>query len=378
MTIKKGTTTMKPLAAALAMAGMMAGTAPAFAAADGFNFYALIDGGIVATSISGGGPSRTEFVTGGYAPNFVGFTAQKSLSSGLKGGFQFEQGFLLNANPCSAPAGGPPSGGCVGTGSRYWFGPDSFANRAGNVYVEGSLGTLRLGTQGNIAFGSLLSMEPRFGSNFGSALAAIDIDGGLGTRDNAALSYTSPSMSGFTGAVSLVASSRTDVAAPISSGWRLAGSYSMGDLGATLAYYNNKVNTTPSTPDANGWILGGKYKFGAFTLKGIFVKQKTVALPSLKTFGAGGAYDLTPDLTLDGGVYQSRDSGPKYKQTTLGFGGQYKITKELSAYGQIAKVKNNDTFVTSFNFAGPTIEPFTLTAGQSANTLNIGLLFAWF
>src|SRR4051812_32779918 len=80
--------------------------AQAHAAADGFNFYGLIDGGMATTKIKGGtGNSRSEFVTGGYAPNFVGMTAQKSIGTGLKGGFQLEQGFLLNSNPCAGPGG---------------------------------------------------------------------------------------------------------------------------------------------------------------------------------------------------------------------------------------------------------------------------------
>jgi len=41
--------------------------------AEGFNFYALLDGGVASTSIKGGTtPAKmTEFVTGGYAPNFL-------------------------------------------------------------------------------------------------------------------------------------------------------------------------------------------------------------------------------------------------------------------------------------------------------------------
>src|SRR3954465_3174282 len=121
-------------------------------------------------------------------------TGQKSLPTGPKRGFQLEQGFLLNNNPC-AGAGGWPN-----CNSRFWFGDDSIFNRRANVYVEGGFGTVRFGTQGNIAFSPILMIDPRFGSNYGSSLAAIDIDGGLGTIDNSALSYTSPSYSGFTGA----------------------------------------------------------------------------------------------------------------------------------------------------------------------------------
>ena len=43
--------------------------------AEGFGFYALIDGSIASTAISGGKAktgTTTEFITGGFAPNFFG------------------------------------------------------------------------------------------------------------------------------------------------------------------------------------------------------------------------------------------------------------------------------------------------------------------
>lgn len=338
----------------------------AFAAADGWNFYGLIDGGMVSTNIKGPrGTSRTEFVTGGYAPNFVGLTAQKSLNGKIKGGFQLEQGFLLNNNPGTT------------TNSRYFFGPDSLANRQANVYVEGDFGTVRLGTQPNIAFKSVLMSEPRFGSNYGSALAAVDIDGGLGTVDTSALSYTSPSFSGFTFAASMVASQRANPTANVTSGSRLSATYKMNNFGATIAYYNNNTKATVAVPDADGTILGATYGFGDFTLKGLYVTQKNAPLNKLKTVGIGGAYQLTPDLTLDLGVYDSSDSAARYKMKTTGFGAQYKIIKDLSLYAQYGNAKNKSTAAASFNFAGPTIQPGSILVGQSAQTINVGALFSF-
>ncbi len=361
-------TTMKHT---ILLASLSALCGQAHAAADGFNFYGLIDGGTATTKITGaGGSSRSEFVTGGYAPNFVGMTGQKSLSSGLKGGFQLEQGFLLNNNPCAGP------GGCTNSNSRFWFGDDSAFNRSANVYVEGSFGTVRFGTQGNIAFAPLLMIDPRFASNYGSSLAAIDIDGGLGTRDNSALSYTSPSYSGFSGAISTVASQRTNLTGTITSGYRLAGTYKMNNFGATAAYYKNNPAVGR---DADGTIMGATYKINAFTLKGMYVKQDNGgALRALKTTGFGGAYDATPELTLDAGIYTSKDTAARYKQKTLGFGAQYKIIKDLSLYAQYASVKNDGTALASFNFAGPTIQAFQITSGQKATTINVGALFAFF
>lgn len=359
-------TTLKHTLVAASLSTLFAATA--HAAGDGFNFYGLIDGGIAATSIRGaGGTSKTEFVTGGYAPNFVGLTLQKSVGD-LKGGVQLEQGFLLNNNPCGTT--------CTVSNSRYWFGDDSIANRRANVYIEGKYGTARLGTQGNIAFSSVLMAEPRFGSNFGSALAAVDIDGGLGTNDNSALSYSSPTYNGFSGAVSLVSSQRTNTAGTINSGSRAAGNYKNDAFGATMAFYKNNFSAARAS---SGSIFGATYKIKDFTIKGLYVKQDNGgALTNLRTTGFGGAWEATPDLTIDLGLYTSSDSGGNYQQKTLGFGAQYKIIKDLSLYAQYANVKNNKTATAAYNFAGPTILSGNVLTGQTATTLNVGALFAFF
>ncbi len=359
--MKKNRITRPLLLASLSAIGMGAH------AADGFNFYALIDGGMAATSISGpGGTGRTEFVTGGYAPNFVGMTAEKSLGTGLKGGIQLEQGFLLNNNPSAT------------NNSRFFFGGDSIANRQANAYITGSMGSLRFGTQPNIAFKSVLMGDPRFGSNYGSSLAGIVIDGGLGTVDTSALSYTSPTVSNFTMAASLVASQRATPTSNVTSGARASALYKNDAFSATYAIYNNNTKSVPSTPDSNGHVLGANYKLGAFTLKGIFTKQKNPTLRNYKTAGFGGAYEWNPDLTLDAGVYRSRDTAAAYKMNTVGLGAQYKIIKDLALYAQYAKVKNADRATVAFNFAGPTIEPGSLVTGQSASTLNVGFLYSFF
>jgi predicted porin len=344
--------------------------------ADGISFYALIDGGMASNSIKGaGGTSRTEFVTGGYAPNFVGMTGEKSLGTGLKGGFNVEQGFLLTNNPGAA------------NNSRFFFGSDSIANRQANVFLQGSYGTLKAGTQANIAFKSVLMGDARFGSNYGSSLAAVVIDGGLGTIDTSAISYTSPLMSGFTLAASLVASQRATPTANVSSGSRLSANYAMNNFSATFATFNNNTKSVPATPDANGYVTGVNYKLNAFTLKGSYIKEKNPgntpagaarALNNLKTLGFGGAYVLNDTTTFDAGIYRSTDSGARYKMNTLGVGVQYKIIKDLALYAQYAHVKNKDAATVAYNFAGPTIQPGSLIAGQSATTFNIGALYSFF
>lgn len=339
----------------------------ASAHAEGFSFYGLVDGGLANTSFSKGGSSKTEFVTGGYAPTFLGMTAEKKLDAGLTGGLKFEQGFLL-------------------TGKTYFDEVGAFADRGGlfnreaNAYIKGDFGKFTLGTQGNIAFGTgVLTGEPRL-SNYGSSLAAIALMGGLGTVDYGAVSYVSPSSSGVTfGAAFAPRSGGTTTSSEGAEGKRLTLSYAGSSMGAGLAYYSNKP-VTGST--ASGTVASGFYKVDALTLKVILAQQKNPAatLNSLGTLGAGGSYALTAATSLDFGVYQSKDSAAGYETFTTGLGVQHKFLKDLTVYAQYASVQNKGTFGAAYNYAGPSSASVvqSLTAGQSANTVNVGLLYAFF
>jgi predicted porin len=347
------------LTTALASAGVCA-------QAEGFGFYALLDGGVANSSISGPGTttSKTEFVTGGYAPNFIGITGEKSLGSGFTGGFKLEQGFLLNK---------PPTGN-----SRFFFGDDAIFNRQANLYITNTYGKFAVGTQSNFAFDSVLVADARFGSNFGSSLAAIVISGGLGTIDSGALTYTSPSLSGFTIGAEYVPEyiGAAPASKDIKSGTRLAATYSSGPLKATVAFYSDDI--AGDTEKTSGTVLGATYKIGSFDLKALALTQKNPTFSSLGTWGLGGAYSISTTTTLDFGLYKSSDSGTDYKMDTAAVGIQYKFLKDLTAYAQYAQVKNNGTAATPFNFAPPTLVPLFITAGQTATTLNVGLLYAFF
>ena len=327
--------------------------------AEGFNFYALLDGGVASTSIKGGTtPAKmTEFVTGGYAPNFFGLTSEKTLGAGYSGGFKLEQGFLLNA---------PATGN-----SRFAFGSDALFNRQANLYIKGSTGTVAFGTQPNIAFNSVLFSDPRSAPDYGSSLSAIVIDGGLGTIDSNSASYTSPEIVGTKFAAQYVLG--TSTTSNNGTGQRYSMTYKPKDFGLTAAYYSNASTTTPTS----GTVLGATYQMGAVSLKALSTVQRASStLKSLKTTGIGGSYMLSRETTLDIGSYKTKDTG--YSMGTTAAGVQFKFLKDLTIYGQYALVKNSGTASTAFNFAPPTVLTGTLTSGQTANTLNIGLQYGFF
>jgi hypothetical protein len=347
--------------------------------AEGLYTYALIDGGIASTRISGPNlpavSSKSEFITGGYAPTFVGMTYEKAASGGLTVGGKLEQGFLIS------PANG--------SNSRYFFGNGELFNREANIYIKSAAGTFAMGTQPNFAFKTVLIGEPRSGSNFGSSLAMIDIKGGLPTVDDAAISYTSATFNGFSLAGQYVPETKSakacDSCYNVKSGSRVSVSYAQEDIKFGLATYDSSVLTSTQAPSAtiksSGSIASGAYKMGVITLKGIFASQKNPDMglsTTMKTTGLGGSYAVSGETTLDFGVYQSKAGA--LNVATTGAGAQHKLTKELTLYGQVAKVQNKSTDTSKgfINFAGPSVLTDDLLKGQTANTVNVGLLLALF
>jgi predicted porin len=359
---------MKKKIALVALAAVAVGAQ----AADGISGYALIDGGIASSKITGPGTtsSKTEFMTGGVAPNFVGMKFEKS-AEGITAGLQLEQGFLLNQ----------VAGHNAGFGYT-WSGLDAskneLLNRQRNLYVKGGFGTVVLGMQPNIAFNSLFIGDPRGGSNYGSSLTAVVADGGLSTIDNSSVSYTSPSISGFTVGAQYLGQAG-DAADGVKKGNRVTATYSDGKLTVGVANYTTELQDT-TKKNSTGTILAANYKLGDFTLKGLTVSQKNTSYTStFKTDGVGTTYALNGKTTLDFGYYTTKNSdSSSYKVDTTAFGAYYKLMKDLTAYGQYSVSENKGAATSSWNFCYEQLATPTITAGQKATAINVGLMFSFF
>lgn len=351
----------------LVLSALALASAQAFA--DGPSVYALIDGGIAASKVDGA--SKTEFVTGGQVPTFVGFKLDKT-EGGITYGVQLEQGFVLST----------PSGS---SGSLYFFGNGDLLNRQKNIFVSSTAGKFVFGVQPNIAFGTALMADPRGAANYGSSLTTInglgDYNGALNTVDNASLSYTSPTFSGFTVSAQLVPESSSK-AGDIKTGNRTAFSYASGNLTLGLSTYSSQMNNTAAgatVKDSSGTLIGATYKMGSFTLKGISASQKTDKLTSdLTTNGIGGSYSLNEKISFDLGFYSASSNVGKLKLDTTAVGGYYSLAKDLKVYAQYAIVENKGDVSSWWNFAPPTVADGTVAAGKKADVLNVGLIFSYF
>jgi len=346
------------------------GLGGAAAHAEGFNFYALLDAGVASSTISGaktGNGTTSEFMTGGFAPNFFGLSAEKKMEGGVTGGFKLETGFLLNPQNSSMNS-------FHGYGnSIYAYGNNNLFNRQANLYVKSDVGTFALGTQDSLAFDAVLVADPRSASNYGSSLASVAADGGsaLPSIDVGAFKYTAPTVSGFTVAVEFVPRNNTSASTATKLESSESVKYSAGPLTAVLAGRNGQTGNTAT-------VGGLTYKIDSFTVKGLMVAEKTPTYQKLNTYGLGGLYAYTPAVSFDVGVYNTKDSATNYNMNTAAAGVYYNFVKDLTLYGQYANVKNNGSVTGVYNFTWTSVAPGALAAGSTGSTVNVGLLYAFF
>ena len=216
--------------------------------AQSLNMYGVIDitaGSFQASYQDGTANPRATKVDGNQMiTSFFGLRGTEDLGGGLKAGFMLES-FLR-----------PDVGGSGRTGA------DVFWARAANVWLENSLGKLVVGRQGTLLFTNTLTYNP-LGSAFGlsPAIRLTFLGGGpLAGNDKSdsgfsnAISYFTPNLSGFTGAVQVQfgESEDEDTTYALSAQYR-AGPFSVGAAWQTVE--------SAEAPKAN-FAAGQKQNFG--------------------------------------------------------------------------------------------------------------------
>ena len=158
---------------------------------------------------------------------------------------------------------------------------------------------------------------------------------------------------------------------------------------ATFENHSGGIQTTKGT------VAGGAYTLGDATLKALYASEVSPTFTGLRTTGVGGTYAINAKTVLDLGSYTTTDSATSYKMNTLGLGVQYEMFKGLKAYGQVASVKNasgaaTPAYAGNYDFVSYVPSQTTgssgsaqtaqgsIATGHTAQTINIGLLYAFF
>lgn len=286
---------------------------------------------------------QTLMGSGGYNGNRFGLRGSEDLGGGLKANFVLEQGFNIDDGTAAS--------------TRQF-------HRAAWVGVSGGFGEVRFGRQ-LTAYDTLRAAT---NNSFDSAFATTGTVWGSGVADYAnrvdnQIQYISPTVSGFTGAVTLglgenktATESATDVTA-----FHLR--YAAGPLLVGIAYQNEETRSTTApftnTPDRSYTLVAGSYNFGVATVTAGFNRAKQSGT------GRDNEYQLGVNVPLSGAssiaLGYSRASlknaagADNGKASGISLTGFYDLSKRTRLYAGI-----NDT--TTKNAAGATTRETSLVA----------------
>jgi predicted porin len=221
-----------------------------------------------------------------------GMRGTEDLGGGLKAGFNFESQVSLLDGATSAAL---------------------FA-RAANVSLSGGFGTVKAGRSLTPSWYGTMAWELTASANYAVVNSQFGY-GGLNSRHNAEVSYTSPNWGGLNVTVGhIFAANNANVA---KNDINLI--YRSGPLSAALVY--NKLDNK-----GKNLSLGAAYNFGSFKLAGSL--QDATGANLGKGFTVGGTLPLgNLSLTLD----VARDTRNKDTDTLLE--AKYALSKRTSVYG---------------------------------------------
>lgn len=283
-------------------------------------------------------PKGIQFTSGSMVNNGnsrIGLRGVEDLGSGLKVGFNFDQGIDLDD-------------GTLLNGSTW--------GREANVWVGGdSWGRVKLGRSLTPSYYGLAAYELTGAANYsvvGNTYGFV----GAGSRNNSQFSYASPNWGGFGFEVGYV--SKND-RADDGNKWDANITYKNGGLGVGLS--GNKVSGTKAN-----YAAGAKYDFGSFAVAGSFQENRNYrfaggAAPGT-AFAGGfpisgdytrrgvtlggtarfGAASLTVDLTRD---LKHKLAGVDQKKYTNGLvEGKYALSKRTFVYGAYLRLEGTNNW----------------------------------
>lgn len=256
--------------------------------------YGVADIGL--TKITG---KTTQLLSSGTQNNGTsrwGVRGSEDLGGGLKAGFNFEAQLSLLDGATAA---------------------NQFARQA-NMSLGGGFGTLKAGRSLTPSWYGVMAWELTGSANYSVVNSQFGY-GGVNSRHNAEVSYTSPNMGGLSVTVGhLFAPNNGNVAKN-----DINVMYKSGPLAASLVY--NKLDNK-----GKNMALGASYNFGSFKLAGSWQDATGGALGKGFTLGGSvpvGAVTITVDLARD---TQKKDTDAMLEV-------KYALSKRTSAYGVLLR-----------------------------------------
>jgi predicted porin len=266
---------------------------------------------------------------GGNVNSRLGFRGVEDLGNGLKATFNLEAGMGVD------------------DGTDYFTGNGMAFRRTSTVGLEGGFGSVRLGRMLTSSYLAVSRYDAFGDTGIGATRAWAK---GYSPRAENAISYTSPSFSGFKFGGEYGFGEKKDARDVRYFG--LAGTYDNGPLSLGLGYdraNNGHGGAAVTANDISTWQLGGAYNFGVVKVLGFYKDSKTKpaaggkATGKFKTFGLG----LTAPVGAAGEVkvaynnYRDSAAATTKKANQLSLGYVHNLSKRTALYGTYAYLKNN-------------------------------------
>jgi len=301
----------------------------------------------------------------------------EDLGSGLKASFNL----VAEINMQKGSLGSSSTGAATNTSTSTNAQPSIF-NRGANVAIESGMGTLMIGRQNDAWWESSGNFSTSQSNSFGSnnltaiqsgaadtsfkAAAASSVltkflqnvanDGNTGTSPfvfATGVSYTTPTVAGFTGKVVQSTTNYNDGGDHTGASYSL--NYTNGPLKAM--YASSSKNGSDGATAWTQTAAAASYKLGDATLtiinnKSAF-KGLAQALDDSTVTALGLNYVVNSNLDISASyAILTNDETTSYKATHTGITARYALSKRTSIYGGIGNVNNEGNASTTVSYGG--------------------------
>lgn len=364
------------------------------------SFYGVADVA-VAVANSGNG-SKTTIHSGGMSSSRMGIKVARDVGDGLKVIGLAEAGILINNGDVgnAAPSAGinqatPSSGGQLGTGSQF-FSRQIYAGLSSDKW-----GGITVGRQYTGSYITLATTDSLGPGMYATSGAATFLVGGMPTRVNNSVIYTTPTINGLSGIFTYTTGSENNVSGSTVSGATTTNDEAGRGYDMAVYYRNGPVYVSASTWDinANSWVtagetglakkrgfqLGGSYDFGPVKVYGV----------ALTGTIKGGNYENVTKAMSDGSAWSLSALFPMGKHkfyasyTSLndkslndrdaklvGLAYTYEMYKSTYLYASWGKVQNNSNSSYALTDSGSLVGSVP-TAGYSPTGTMVGVNYSW-
>ncbi|MGF6870938.1 porin [Paraburkholderia sp. MM5477-R1] len=338
--------THSPTRIAAWVALLLGGSISTAYAQSSVTLYGIVDTGLLYTSrtldpsTGHNAGHQFSFISGGVGPSLFGLRGTEDLGGGTQAIFALESGIDM------ANGGFNDSNGNL-FGRQAWVG------------VTGGFGTVKAGLQYSPFALSIIAMDPRNTSSFGSGgplyIGNVFVTGVFNAN---AVSYTSPTIAGFQGSA-LFAFGGMPGSFQAGRQYSASLDYHAGPFVVSAAMYSGNAGGTaittpiPSTVEFSGRTIGASYQAGELTVKLNYVNYKVAGSFDNRVYGAGGSYFVTPAANINAGVWYTSDGNDTSNHSILAAAGlTYNLSKATLLYGQVGYVNNHGKMNTGLSLHG--------------------------